>query len=71
MAVPKRRTSKAARDKRRSHIKTAKAPRMQYCVQCSEVVLPHRICANCGHYARPDEAGSRFTKKEKAKTEEK
>jgi large subunit ribosomal protein L32 len=23
---------------------------IQYCSQCNEPVLPHRVCPNCGHY---------------------
>jgi large subunit ribosomal protein L32 len=59
MAVPKRRTSKAAKGKRRSHINTAKPPRHQYCSQCGEPVLPHRVCANCGFYAKQGQTQSR------------
>jgi large subunit ribosomal protein L32 len=69
MAVPKRRTSKASRDKRRSHIKTAKALRHQYCSQCGEPVLPHRVCANCGFYAKKGETQSRHPLAENEKEE--
>jgi large subunit ribosomal protein L32 len=69
MAVPKRRTSKAAKGKRRSHINTAKPVRHQYCSQCGEPVLPHRVCANCGFYAKKGEAGSRHPLKEAASQE--
>lgn len=69
MAVPKRRTSKASKGKRRSHIATAKAPRLQYCAQCGEPVLPHRVCAACGFYALKGQAASRHPLKEDEKTE--
>jgi large subunit ribosomal protein L32 len=23
---------------------------VQYCPNCNEPVLPHRVCTNCGHY---------------------
>lgn len=49
MAVPKQRTSRARRDKRRSH-HALKAPAQADCPQCNEPRLPHRVCANCGHY---------------------
>jgi large subunit ribosomal protein L32 len=49
MAVPKRRTSKAKRDKRRSHHALA-APMQSVCPQCSAPKQPHRICPNCGTY---------------------
>jgi len=49
MAVPKRRTSKSRKGTRRSHHRVI--PKMiQYCGQCNEPVLPHRICAACGFY---------------------
>lgn len=49
MAVPKRKTSKARRDKRRTHYKT-EAPNVQICPQCRDPKLPHHICLNCGSY---------------------
>jgi large subunit ribosomal protein L32 len=49
MAVPKRRTSKAKRDKRRSHDGLA-SPTQSTCPQCSGPKLPHRVCALCGTY---------------------
>lgn len=49
MAVPKKRTSSARRDKRRATHKAAKA-RVNYCPQCHSARLPHRVCPECGHY---------------------
>ncbi|MGB9678986.1 MAG: 50S ribosomal protein L32 [Thermoanaerobacteraceae bacterium] len=49
MPVPKRRTSKARRDKRRNSHKLA-APAFVLCPQCHEPKLPHRVCPNCGYY---------------------
>lgn len=49
MAVPKRRTSRARRDKRRSHDALAQ-PARSNCPQCGEPKLPHRVCRNCGTY---------------------
>jgi large subunit ribosomal protein L32 len=49
MAVPKRRTSRSKQGHRRSH-HHAKPPQVQFCPQCNEPVLPHRVCTNCGHY---------------------
>lgn len=50
MAVPKRKTSKARRDKRRSsHWKLA-LPSMASCPKCGEMKLNHRMCKACGTY---------------------
>ena len=51
MAVPKRRTSRAKRDKRRSH-DALSVPARSLCPQCNEPKLPHRVCRNCGTYRR-------------------
>ncbi len=47
MAVPKRRTSKARRDKRRANWKLV-LPGMVKCPKCQEFKLPHRVCKACG-----------------------
>jgi len=49
MAVPKRRTSRSRRDKRRSHHALA-APARSDCPQCKAPRTPHRVCPSCGHY---------------------
>ena len=49
MAVPKQRTSKAKRDKRRSHDALSAAAR-SVCPQCNAPKLPHRVCPSCGSY---------------------
>ena len=49
MAVPKSRTSKAKRDKRRSHDSIA-APARSTCPSCNAPKLPHRVCSSCGWY---------------------
>ena len=51
MAVPKRRTSHARQGKRRSH-QHLKPMQIQYCPQCNEPSLPHRVCTNCGFYQK-------------------
>ncbi len=49
MAVPKRRTSRSKRNKRRSH--DALTPvNVVECPQCGESTLPHRVCRRCGSY---------------------
>lgn len=49
MAVPKRRTSKAVKRKRRTHFKIT-LPGQSVCPNCQEVMRPHRMCASCGFY---------------------
>jgi large subunit ribosomal protein L32 len=49
MAVPKRKTSKSKRDKRRSHHGLA-TPATSTCAQCGAPKAPHRVCASCGTY---------------------
>ena len=49
MAVPKGKTSKSKRDKRRSHHAIGPAARSN-CPQCGEPKLPHRVCSHCGSY---------------------
>ncbi len=50
MAVPKKKTSKARRDKRRSSVWKLDAPSMTKCTQCGEFNLRHRVCKACGFY---------------------
>ncbi|RLB02092.1 MAG: 50S ribosomal protein L32 [Deltaproteobacteria bacterium] len=49
MAVPKKRTSKSRRDKRRTHYKLT-SPQVVLCPQCHEPKLPHHVCPHCGTY---------------------
>ncbi len=49
MAVPKRKTSKARRDKRRANWKVS-MPGMTECPQCGTMRLSHRVCRECGYY---------------------
>ncbi len=50
MAVTKRKTSKARRDKRRSNVWKLQTPNFSRCPQCGELKVPHRVCGNCGYY---------------------
>ncbi|MFN8161419.1 MAG: 50S ribosomal protein L32 [Solirubrobacterales bacterium] len=50
MAVPKKRTSRTRRDKRRAAHKAAR-PRLNTCPRCHSPRLPHRVCPTCGTYA--------------------
>lgn len=49
MAVPKRKTSKARKRKRRTHYKLA-VPGMVSCANCGELRKSHHVCAACGYY---------------------
>lgn len=56
MAVPKRRTSKTRKLKRRTHFKLA-VPGMHPCPQCGEQKRSHRVCTSCGYYKGTEVAG--------------
>jgi len=59
MAVPKGKTSKARRDKRRSSVWKLETPSLVKCKHCGELITPHRVCGNCGYYG-----GKEVVKKE-------
>lgn len=51
MGVPKKRTSKMRRDRRRAgnnNLRTA--VQVIKCPKCNEPVMPHRACESCGSY---------------------
>ena len=50
MAVPKRKTGKARKNKRRSNVWRMDAPTLVKCSHCGEYKRPHRVCAACGFY---------------------
>ena len=50
MAVPKRKTSKQRRDKRRASSYQLPKTTVVECPNCHESKLPHRICPKCGYY---------------------
>jgi len=49
MAVPKKKTSKARRDKRRAQ-HGIDSPRVNVCPTCHQPKLPHRVCPTCHTY---------------------
>lgn len=49
MALPKRKTSKSARNRRSSHLALT-AKQLVACPQCHELILPHHVCPKCGSY---------------------
>lgn len=50
MAVPKKRSSSARRDRRRSHL-ALKPSKPVICSHCKQPKTAHRVCNNCGYYA--------------------
>jgi large subunit ribosomal protein L32 len=50
LQLPKRRHSKARRDKRRGGQGKLKPVNVSRCSQCGAPKLPHRICLECGYY---------------------
>jgi len=50
MALPKRKHSKARRDKRRSANSKLIAPNLSACPHCKKLRLSHRVCMYCGYY---------------------
>ena len=49
MAVPKRKTSKARKRKRRTHDSLVQ-PNLDKCPKCGAARVSHRVCPECGHY---------------------
>lgn len=49
MATPKKKTSKSARDMRRSHLALTSTMVCE-CPNCGETKRPHHVCASCGYY---------------------
>lgn len=50
MAVPKKKTTRARRGKRRANQRVIKMSNLSECPQCHSPKLPHRACLNCGYY---------------------
>ncbi|HTE06885.1 MAG TPA: 50S ribosomal protein L32 [Planctomycetota bacterium] len=53
MAVPKRKTSKARKRKRRAHL-ALDLPATSLCSRCGAEKVPHAVCSNCGYYRGRD-----------------
>ena len=68
MAVPKKKVSKARRDKRRSSTWKLDTPALARCPKCGAFNKPHRICKKCGYYK--GETVIDMTKPEKKSEEE-
>ncbi len=63
MAVPKRKVSKARRDKRCANWK-AQVPTLVECPHCKTMIPPHTVCKECGYYDGK-EVIAKKTKKDK------
>lgn len=50
MPNPKRKHSKARRDKRRGGQRKTRPANLSTCSHCKQPRLPHRICPHCGYY---------------------
>ena len=50
MPNPKRKHSKARRDKRRSANSKMYATNLAVCSHCKELRMPHKVCPHCGYY---------------------
>ncbi len=66
MPVPKQRHTKSRRNRRRSH-QALKRLNLVLCPKCSQSILPHRVCPNCGTYAGYEviDVLKKLTKKER------
>lgn len=63
MAVPKRKTSKARRDRRRAH-DAIKLPNLVPCPTCHQLRPPHQVCPHCGSYRGQEVVKIKEKKKE-------
>jgi large subunit ribosomal protein L32 len=52
VGVPKKRTSKMRRDRRRAANNNLEAVNVVSCPKCREPILPHTVCMNCGTYKK-------------------
>lgn len=50
MAVPKRKTTRSKRNMRRANHDKVAAPNLSPCANCGSMIVPHRVCPDCGHY---------------------
>lgn len=72
MPHPKKKTTKAARNQRRSH-HALKQVTLTKCEKCGEPVKPHHACASCGYYRNMKviDVLKKLPRKERVKIEKK
>lgn len=70
MGVPKKHTTKSARNQKRMHI-FLRAQKLVLCSHCGKPKLPHVICPNCGYYKGVEVVNvlAKLEKKERKKRE--
>jgi large subunit ribosomal protein L32 len=66
MAVPKQRQNKSRGRRRRAGHKEVAQQGMVTCSNCSQSILPHKVCPNCGFY-KGVEVEKKITKTKKKK----
>ena len=70
MAVPKRKTSRTNRDKRRTHDKI-KLLNIVECPRCHSKKIAHHVCKECGYYKNTEVISEKEDKKTKPAAQEK
>ena len=70
MAVPKRKTSRTNRDKRRTHDKI-KLLNIVECPRCHSKKIAHHVCSECGYYKNTEVISEKEDKKTKQAAQEK
>ena len=66
MPVPKKKTTRAAKGQRRSHL-ALKRVKLAKCSHCGKPVLPHTACLECGQYNKKQIIDIEAKKAKKAK----
>lgn len=58
MPTPKKKTSRAKRNMRRSHDFLTK-PTVRTCTNCGALMRPHHVCLSCGYYRSKEVVAAR------------
>ena len=66
MAVPKQRQNKSRGRRRRAGHRKVTQRKLVVCSNCSQPILPHKVCLNCGFY-KGVEVEKKVIKKKKKK----